>query len=92
MFGARHKFACLLLNVYVDAWHNVMTADPLADSDEENPDEHVRLDYSRRLGVLSRLRGRSPTPEIAVIPSNSRMSRNGNRSLTGRWQELESWE
>lgn len=50
------------------AWHIVMTTDPLMDSDEENADEHVRLDYVRRLQTLNRLRGKSPTPE----PLNSR--------------------
>lgn len=29
-----------------EAWHSIMTTDPLADSDEEPHDEHVRLDYS----------------------------------------------
>ncbi|KAF8222598.1 hypothetical protein L208DRAFT_1413137 [Tricholoma matsutake] len=38
------------------AWHIVNTTDPLLDSDDENPDEHVRLDYSRRLSVISSLR------------------------------------
>ncbi|EGO00101.1 hypothetical protein SERLA73DRAFT_180531 [Serpula lacrymans var. lacrymans S7.3] len=42
------------------AWHTAMTADPLIDSDEENPDEHVRLDYVRRLHVIRRLRGKQP--------------------------------
>ncbi|KAH9946825.1 hypothetical protein B0H21DRAFT_383887 [Amylocystis lapponica] len=44
------------------AWHNTTTSDPLEDSDQE-ADEHVRLDYNRRLRVLSRLRGKEPTPE-----------------------------
>jgi len=43
------------------AWHMVNTTDPLEDSDNE-ADEHVRLDYNRRLRVLSRLRGKAPTP------------------------------
>jgi hypothetical protein len=32
-----------------DAWHNIMTSDPLIDSDEESPDEHTRLDYCQLL-------------------------------------------
>jgi len=43
------------------AWHVANTTDPLEDSDNE-ADEHVRLDYNRRLRVLSRLRGKAPTP------------------------------
>lgn len=31
---------------HVDAFHIVNTIDPLAESDEENADEHVRRDYS----------------------------------------------
>lgn len=31
----------------IDAWHTINTTDPLLDSDEENPDEHVRLDYCK---------------------------------------------
>ncbi|KAF8078417.1 hypothetical protein FPV67DRAFT_1465198 [Lyophyllum atratum] len=39
------------------AWHIVNTTDPLADSDEdiENADEHIRLDYTRRVNVLSHI-------------------------------------
>ncbi|KAF8898525.1 hypothetical protein BD779DRAFT_1687165 [Infundibulicybe gibba] len=29
------------------AWHVITTTDPLVDSDEEIPDEHIRLDYSK---------------------------------------------
>ncbi|KAJ6524295.1 hypothetical protein DFH09DRAFT_1096213 [Mycena vulgaris] len=61
------------------AWHKIMNYDPLLDSDEESQDEHVRADYSRRLSVLSRLRGRPPTPE------------NGNVPL-GRLQQVQSWD
>ncbi|EMD41742.1 hypothetical protein CERSUDRAFT_79380 [Gelatoporia subvermispora B] len=49
------------------AWHLTQTVDPLQDSDEEG-DEHLRLDYGRRLRVLSRLRGKSPTPEPIPEP------------------------
>jgi len=38
------------------AWHIVNATDPLLDSDDENPDEHIRLDYSRRLHVMASLR------------------------------------
>jgi hypothetical protein len=34
------------LTVIVEAWHIATTTDPLADSDEENPNQHVRHDYS----------------------------------------------
>jgi len=44
------------------AWHTVLDSDPLVDSDEECPDEHLRLDYNRRMQVITRLRGRPPTP------------------------------
>lgn len=36
-----------------DAWHVVANADPLADSDEELMDEHVRNDYSERHASVS---------------------------------------
>lgn len=32
--------------IITDAWHTVLNSDPLVDSDEECPDEHLRLDYS----------------------------------------------
>jgi len=50
-------------SMFQQAWHLVITTDPLVDSDEEQPDEHVRLDYTRRLQTLRRLRRKSPTPE-----------------------------
>ncbi|TFY60757.1 hypothetical protein EVJ58_g4941 [Rhodofomes roseus] len=50
------------------AWHVVMTTDPLADSDEEIADENARLDYILRLRIISRLRGKEPTPEPESIP------------------------
>ncbi|KIJ21569.1 hypothetical protein PAXINDRAFT_152031 [Paxillus involutus ATCC 200175] len=46
------------------AWHTVLNSDPLVDSDEECPDEHLRVDYNRRMQVINRLRGRPPTPEL----------------------------
>lgn len=82
-----------------EAWHTVMTYDPLIDSDDESQDENIQLEYSaidssdnqvrvnvdtsaaRRLSVLSRLRGRPPTPEPAFedIP-------------LGRFQQVQSWD
>lgn len=50
-------------NMLQHAWHTVMTTDPLVDSDEECHDGHVRTDYIKRMQVISRLRGRPPTPE-----------------------------
>ncbi|CAL1696135.1 unnamed protein product [Somion occarium] len=49
------------------AWHINKTTDPLEDSDHDG-DEHVRLEYNRRLRILSRLRGKAPTPPLP--PSN----------------------
>ncbi|KAJ7130088.1 hypothetical protein C8R43DRAFT_1025747 [Mycena crocata] len=60
------------------AWHTVMTYDPLLDSDDESQDEHVRIEYTRRLNVISRLRGRPPTPDpIDDMP---------------RFQQVQSWD
>ncbi|KAI0348686.1 hypothetical protein BDW22DRAFT_1350940 [Trametopsis cervina] len=50
------------------AWHVANTVDPLEDSDKE-ADEHVRSDYNRRLRVISRLRGKEPTPPPTEQPS-----------------------
>ncbi|EJC98709.1 uncharacterized protein FOMMEDRAFT_161538 [Fomitiporia mediterranea MF3/22] len=47
--------------MFEHAFHIVSTSDPLADSDEDD-DENVHVDYERRLHVLRRLRGKSPTP------------------------------
>ncbi|KAJ7102197.1 hypothetical protein B0H15DRAFT_317451 [Mycena belliarum] len=65
------------------AWHTVMTYDPLVDSDEESQDEHVRVEYTRRLGVISRLRGRPPTPEPSMDDDNAPL---------GRFQKVQSWD
>jgi len=76
------------------AWHIVATTDPLMDSDEEHPDEHVHLDYSRKLQVLNRLRGKSPTPEPLGIAISSQQPVAGvemRNSFPGRWQEV-SWD
>jgi len=45
------------------AWHAIATSDPLADSDEDDEDEDVRRDHAERLAVISRVRGKAPTPE-----------------------------
>ncbi|KAJ7706463.1 hypothetical protein B0H17DRAFT_1037343 [Mycena rosella] len=66
------------------AWHTVMTYDPLVDSDEESQDEHVRLEYTRRLSVISRLRGRPPTPEPSSIDDDN--------APLGRFQKVQSWD
>ncbi|KAH7883778.1 hypothetical protein F5I97DRAFT_1589185 [Phlebopus sp. FC_14] len=63
----RHTMPAPQRTMLEHAWHTVLNSDPLLDSDEECPDEHVRLDYSRRMQVLNRLRGRSPTPEPELI-------------------------
>ncbi|KAI0639239.1 hypothetical protein C8Q77DRAFT_1152229 [Trametes polyzona] len=45
------------------AWHVSTTTDPLVDSDDEAyADENTRLDYILRLRIISRLRGKEPTP------------------------------
>jgi len=63
------------------AWHIVTTTDPLLDSDEE-ADEHVRLDYSRRLNILSRLRGKDPTPDPDIqTPVDVDMDSSGSRTV-----------
>ncbi|OBZ78781.1 Ino eighty subunit 1, partial [Grifola frondosa] len=51
------------------AWHVVMTTDPLVDSDEEEyADENTRMDYVLRLRIMNRLRGKEPTPEPERLP------------------------
>lgn len=57
-----------------NAWRTVLDSDPLAESDEEFPDEHTRLDYTRRIRVISRLRGRSPTPAESKSAANNHQS------------------
>ncbi|KAF8973755.1 hypothetical protein BDZ97DRAFT_1647620, partial [Flammula alnicola] len=48
--------------MFQHAWHMAMSTDPLVDSDDEDQDEHSRLDYARRLNVIARIRRRPPTP------------------------------
>ncbi|EGO01145.1 hypothetical protein SERLA73DRAFT_179227 [Serpula lacrymans var. lacrymans S7.3] len=63
------------------AWHVIMNTDPLVDSDEELPDQHVRHDYSRRVDVIARLRGRPPSPlPDAMVVDRSISGRNGSGS------------
>ncbi|KAJ8520981.1 hypothetical protein ONZ45_g2277 [Pleurotus djamor] len=41
-----------------DAWHVMKNSDPLADSDDEEfADEYTRLDYTRRIDILAKMRG-----------------------------------
>ncbi|RDX56041.1 hypothetical protein OH76DRAFT_592667 [Lentinus brumalis] len=52
------------------AWHVSMTTDPLIDSDDEMyADENTRLDYVLRLRIISRLRGKEPTPPRELGPA-----------------------
>ncbi|KJA26151.1 hypothetical protein HYPSUDRAFT_199358 [Hypholoma sublateritium FD-334 SS-4] len=52
-------------SMFQQAWH-MAAIDPLLDSDEETGDqdelEHSRVDYARRLGVISRILRRSTPP------------------------------
>ncbi|THU94854.1 hypothetical protein K435DRAFT_724244 [Dendrothele bispora CBS 962.96] len=52
------------------AWHVFTHCDPLCDSDDESEyvDEHYRQDYLQKLSIISRLRGKSPTPELEDLP------------------------
>ncbi|TFY62154.1 hypothetical protein EVJ58_g4032 [Rhodofomes roseus] len=90
-------------STFSDAWHIAASTDPLNDSDEEQ-DEHVRLDYNRRLRVLSRLRGKEPTPEPesepVAPPSGMQPSQqftqqttppSGSDGATGRLSQVQSW-
>ncbi|KAJ7597238.1 hypothetical protein C8J56DRAFT_919572 [Mycena floridula] len=75
-------------------WHMMLNSDPLVDSDEENPDQHVRLDYTRRLDIINHIRGRPPTPEPnqSLGEQSLGQSRLTHSSFTRRWQQLESWD
>ncbi|KAH9857939.1 hypothetical protein C2E23DRAFT_864948 [Lenzites betulinus] len=54
---------------FAEAWHVSMTTDPLVDSDDEAyADENTRLDYVLRLRIISRLRGKDPTPPRELGP------------------------
>ncbi|PFH54665.1 hypothetical protein AMATHDRAFT_210 [Amanita thiersii Skay4041] len=67
------------------AWHMIMTTDPLIDSDEELGDDDARIDYSQRIRILSRIRGKSPTPEQECHNPPSNTSR-PSLPITGRAQ------
>ncbi|OAX44814.1 hypothetical protein K503DRAFT_852379 [Rhizopogon vinicolor AM-OR11-026] len=76
-----------------DAWQVVTSTDPLVDSDEELHDEHVRLDYSRRVDVIARLRGRPPTPPLDQLPPDSSGScPPSSDTREHRWRTVESWK
>ncbi|KAG2077094.1 hypothetical protein BDR04DRAFT_1125521 [Suillus decipiens] len=84
-------------NMLQHAWQVVTSTDPLADSDEELQDEHVRLDYSRRVDVIARLRGRPPSPLPDLLPSASSTSSYPPSSSISdtrehRWRTVESWK
>jgi len=49
------------------AWHVIMTSDPLEDSEDEM-DENTRHDLLLRLKIVNRLRGKEPTPEPELPP------------------------
>jgi len=78
------------------AWHVVTSTDPLLDSDEELADEHVRLDYTRRINVIARLRGRPPTPiSDSLDPAASTQEdpqEDSERQLTRRWLSMKQQE
>ncbi|KAJ8596536.1 hypothetical protein M405DRAFT_153221 [Rhizopogon salebrosus TDB-379] len=77
------------------AWQVVTSTDPLADSDDELHDEHVRLDYSRRVDVIARLRGRPPTPPLDQPPDGSASSYPPSAisdTREHRWRTVESWK
>jgi Ino eighty subunit 1 len=65
---------CFILN-FTDAWHVVTTSDPLLDSDEDQGTEVDRFDYAQRLKIVSRLRGKEPTPEPERRPVERRAYR-----------------
>ncbi|KAJ7748795.1 hypothetical protein DFH07DRAFT_961996 [Mycena maculata] len=60
-------------------WRRVMACDPLIDSEDESQDEHFKVEHTRRLRVISRLRGRPPTLDDESAP-------------LGRFQPVQSWE
>ncbi|KIJ68233.1 hypothetical protein HYDPIDRAFT_24531 [Hydnomerulius pinastri MD-312] len=78
------------------AWHVVASTDPLADSDEELMDEHVRNDYNHRVDVIARLRGRPPTPPpdpMLVDGGAAPYSISGvSDTREHRWRTVESWK
>ncbi|KAN0100788.1 hypothetical protein V8E55_000772 [Tylopilus felleus] len=67
-------------------WHVVTSTDPLADSDEELMDEHVRNDYNQRIAVIARLRGKAPTP-----PPDLNAPPHIADTREHRWRTVQSW-
>ncbi|KAH7915342.1 hypothetical protein BJ138DRAFT_1109720 [Hygrophoropsis aurantiaca] len=81
-------------NMLQHAWHVISTTDPLLDSDEELMDEHVRLDYTRRVDIIARLRGRPPTPppNESLLESNPQSTAGSNSdSREHRWKNVQVW-
>ncbi|KAF9229510.1 hypothetical protein BS17DRAFT_876986 [Gyrodon lividus] len=74
------------------AWHVVASTDPLADSDEELMDEHVRNDYNHRVAVIARLRGRVPTPPPEPMLIDGAAYRISSDTGEHRWRTVESWK
>ncbi|KAF8845263.1 hypothetical protein BDN67DRAFT_961559 [Paxillus ammoniavirescens] len=72
------------------AWHVVASTDPLADSDEELMDEHVRNDYNHRIAVMARLRGRAPTPPPEPMLVDGGVATYDTREH--RWRTVEAWK
>jgi len=66
-----HKDLPPSMTMLQHAWHTIMTTDPLVDSDEELGDDDTRLDYMQRMSILSRIRGKSPTPEPELLRQGS---------------------
>ncbi|KAF9229515.1 hypothetical protein BS17DRAFT_25246 [Gyrodon lividus] len=62
----------------------LLNSDPLVDSDEECPDEHIRVDYNRRMQVINRLRGRPPTPELEPTQATDAIALDPRRPGTSR--------
>ncbi|KAK0473177.1 hypothetical protein IW261DRAFT_1423721 [Armillaria novae-zelandiae] len=59
--GSSHK------SMLEHAWHVINCTDPLLDSDDE-ADDHVHRDYSKRLRIIARVRGKDPTPDPEPYP------------------------
>lgn len=80
------RFILVMDHYNTEAWHIVATTDPLIDSDEEHPDEHVRLDYGAFRTILLPVpcsdfcpRPKAPGPKsITRKVSNARASRYRN--------------
>lgn len=78
------------------AWHVITKTNPLADSDEDPMDEYVRADYTRRVDVIGRLRGKPPTPPPEPVPADvsgaSYSANSAPDSREHRWRTVESWK